>query len=73
MGGGGQKRAKVRPFQAAERACDMLLPATYDMFVAGSTSAAYDIAGVAMCIDLDCDPAVTSLADCDLTVSFDQA
>lgn len=50
----------------------MLLPSTYDMFVAGASSAAYDIAGVAMCIDLDCDPSVTSLSDCDLTVSFDQ-
>ena len=51
----------------------MLLPDLYDMFVAGSTSAARDIAGVAMCIDLDCNsPSVVSLSDCNISVSFDQ-
>ncbi|XP_075255949.1 uncharacterized protein LOC142348462 [Convolutriloba macropyga] len=59
-------------YDVAEKACDMLLPATYDFFVAGSTISARDIQGVAFCMEITCQDSDTTLSECEIALTDKQ-
>ena len=59
--------------QVAEKVCDMVLPATYSVFVGGSTLVARDILGVAYCLDITCPQNETvPLTECQISLSDQQ-
>ncbi|XP_063728312.1 uncharacterized protein LOC134855671 [Symsagittifera roscoffensis] len=61
------------PIDVAEKVCDMVLPATYSVFVGGSTLVARDILGVAYCLDITCPQNETvPLTECQISLSDQQ-